>query len=340
MSRYQVATLSDVAKLAGVSLATASKALNGRVDVSKATRDRVQEASRSLNFRPNPLASGLIVGTTGTVGLLTNDLEGRFSLPILMGAEDAFGEENVSVFLCDARGDATREQRHLGALLGRRVDGLLIVGDRNDPRPSLGPSIPVPTVYVYAPSESPDDISVLTDDVLGGRIAVEHLLASGRRHIAYVGGDPSYAAARDRAAGAAAALADAAVKPIGGVPMYGHWSERWGREAARLLLDQTPQIDGIFCGSDVIARGVLDGLRERGRSVPDDIAVVGYDNWLAAAVEARPELTSIDMHLARLGSEAAQLLSLAMAGDPPRRRHVVEPSIVLRESTPGRPVHE
>src|SRR5919112_5470821 len=121
-------TLKDVARLAGVSVATASKALNGRSEVHPDTRQRVIDVAARISFTPNTLARSLLAGQTGTVGLLTNDLEGRFSLPILMGAEDAFGTGQVSVLLCDARGDAIREAHHLKALLGRRVDGLIVVG--------------------------------------------------------------------------------------------------------------------------------------------------------------------------------------------------------------------
>src|SRR3954466_525924 len=122
-------TLTDVARLAGVSIATASKALNGRDQVAPATRQRVIAAADRLDFSPNPLARGLLAGRTGTVGLLTSDLVGRFVIPILMGAEDAFGAGQVNVSLCDARGDPIREQHHLRALLSRRVDGLIVVGE-------------------------------------------------------------------------------------------------------------------------------------------------------------------------------------------------------------------
>lgn len=195
-SRAQPATLSDVARLAGVSIATASKALNGRSQVRAETRQRVVDAAERLSFRPNQLARGLLAGRTGTVGLLTSDLEGRFSIPILMGAEDAFGAGEVAVFLCDARGDAIREQHHVRALLGRRVDGLIVVGSRTDPRPSLGRELPVPVVYAYAPSDDPADLSIVPDSVDAGRIAVSHLLACGRSRIAHITGDPGYLAAR------------------------------------------------------------------------------------------------------------------------------------------------
>src|SRR5674476_482448 len=194
-------TLTDVARVAGVSVATASKALNGRDQVKDSTRARVQEAAARLSFSPNRLARGLLLGRTGTVGLLTSDLEGRFVIPILMGAEDAFGAGQVNVFLCDARGDHIREQHHLKALLNRRVDGIIIVGRQTDPRRSLGHELPVPVVYAYAPSEDPEDHSVTPDNEAGGRLAIDHLIACGRKRVAHITGDPAYAAAQDRARG-------------------------------------------------------------------------------------------------------------------------------------------
>jgi LacI family transcriptional regulator len=306
-------TLTDVARLAGVSLATASKALNGRDQVAPATRQRVVDAAERLAFRPNPLARGLLAGRSGTVGLLTSDLVGRFVIPILMGAEDAFGAGQVNVFLCDARGDTIREQHHLRALLSRRVDGLIVVGESTDPRPSLGPDIPVPVVYVYAPSDDPADLSLTPDNVGSGRIAVEHLVDSGRTRIAHISGDSGYAAARDRALGVRQALAAAGLDLVGDV-MYSEWSEGWGRDATALLLEQHPDVDAVVCGSDQIARGVLDTARELGRGVPDDIAVMGFDNWEVLTTNSRPQLTSIDANLQRLGRTAAERVFAALDG--------------------------
>jgi len=306
-------TLSDVAARAGVSIATASKALNGRGDVAESTRARVLSIAAELSFTPNAMARGLLAGRTGTVGLLTSDLEGRFMLPILMGAEDAFGAGRINVFLCDARGDTIREQHHLRELLSRRVDGIIVVGRQTDPRESLGQEIPVPVVYAYAPSDDSRDLSLTPDNVAGGRQAVEHLLACGRTRIAHVSGDPAYAAAQDRLTGARAALADAGLELVGD-PMFAEWSEHWGRDAVAMLLQRHPEIDAIFCGSDQIARGALDSARDFGRSVPEDLAVIGYDNWEVLAENSRPELTSIDANLQQLGRQAAQKVFEAIDG--------------------------
>ncbi|WP_329280137.1 LacI family DNA-binding transcriptional regulator [Streptomyces sp. NBC_01451] len=331
-SRAQPATLSDVARLAGVSIATASKALNGRSQVRAETRQRVVDAAERLSFRPNQLARGLLAGRTGTVGLLTSDLEGRFSIPILMGAEDAFGAGEVAVFLCDARGDAIREQHHVRALLGRRVDGLIVVGSRTDPRPSLGRELPVPVVYAYAPSDDPADLSIVPDSVDAGRIAVTHLLACGRSRIAHITGDPGYLAARERAEGAMGALADAGLSPVED-PRFGAWSEGWGRAATALLLDRHPEVDGVLCGNDQIARGVMDVLRERGRRVPEDVSVMGFDDWHVLTSGARPPLTSVDLNLEEVGRAAAHALFSAIGGARRSGTEALPCRVVIRGST-------
>jgi LacI family transcriptional regulator len=313
-ARPRATTLRDVAMLAGVSVATASKALNGRAHVHPDTRRRVIEAAERIAFTPNTLAQAILAGQTGTVGLLTNDLEGRFSLPILMGAEDAFGAGKISVFLCDARDDAIREQYHLKALLGRRVDGLIVVGSNTDPRPSLGRDLPVPVVYAYAPSTDERDYSVVPDNVNAGTLAIEHLVSNGRRRIAHISGEVHYAAARDRATGALAALEGAGLELTGGTVRYGAWTEAWGRAATRTLLTEGLDLDAILCGSDQIARGVLDVLHDHQMDVPEQIAVMGFDNWEVLTSGSRPPLTSVDMNFEMLGRRAAQRMFEAIDG--------------------------
>lgn len=330
--RARTPTLRDVAVLAGVSMGTASKALNGRDRVNPETRRRVVEAAERIRFTPNSLAQAMLAGRTGTVGLLTSDLEGRFSIPILMGAEDAFGAGQTSVFLCDARGDAIREQHHLKALLSRRVDGLIVVGSTTNPRPPLDGELPVPVVYAYAPSEDPDDASVVPDNVSAGCQAVEHLRATGRRRIAHISGDQRYTAATDRTAGVLEALTAAGLELVGPV-RYGAWTETWGRSAAHAVLDQHPDVDALLCASDQIARGALDALRDRNIRVPEDVAVMGFDNWEPMALGGRPQLTSIDMNFQEIGQRAARLLYEAMDGRASTGVELVEPRVVLRGST-------
>jgi LacI family transcriptional regulator len=331
--RSEAVTLTDVARLAGVSVATASKALNARHEVAQATRRRVQQAAADLSFQPNVLARGLISGRTRTIGLLTDELAGRFSIPVLLGVENAVGNEEMSVLLCDARGDAIRRQHYIRTLLARQVDGFIILGDSNDMRPSLTRDIPVPVVYVYGESTDADDLSVLADDEGGARLAAGHLVSLARRHIGHITGPESYRAARDRVTGLRAMLDEAGLRLAGGEALYGEWSRRWGRHATRMLLTANPEVDAIFCGNDQIATGACDTLTDLGRRVPDDVAIVGYDNWEEYAADCRPPLTTVDLNLEQLGATAVQNLIAALDGQ--RRSGVIrQPGrLVVREST-------
>jgi LacI family transcriptional regulator len=331
--RRGVPTIGDVAALAGVSIGTVSKSLNGRQGVSSQTRSKVQEAAEALGFHSNALAQSLLTGRSFTVGLITNDSFGRFSIPVMLGAEDALQTGQIAVLLCDGRDDPIREQHYVRTLLARRVDGIIVTGRRTDPRPPLNAGFPVPIVYAMSESANPEDASVLPDDEGGGRLAVEYLIATGRTRIGHVTGPANFRAARLRAAGAKAALEEAGLAMAGDGPLHGVWSEEWGRQAASIMLRQATDVDAIFCGSDQIARGVSEALRELGRKVPDDIALVGFDNWTVIAEASRPPLTTIDMNLTEVGRTAARLLLAAIDGHAAHGTHLVPCQLVAREST-------
>ena len=179
-------TLADVADAAGVSLATASKALNNQPRVSARTRAKVFEAARRLDYTPNAFAQSLATGKTNSIGVITSDLVGRWSTPILIGAEDELGGESNTVLLSNARGDAQLERASLDFLVSRNVDGILLAGQETNPRDPLRSPAHVPMVYAYAPSEDPQDCSVTCDNVQAGRLAVEHLLSCGKDRIAII----------------------------------------------------------------------------------------------------------------------------------------------------------
>lgn len=327
------ARLTDVAASAGVSVGTASKALSGGGRMRPETRERVLAAADALGFTPNRHAQSLHAGRSWTVGLMTTDGIGRFSTPVLLGVEDALGAGKISVLLCDTRGDAIREQYHLRTLIERRVDGIIVTGRRTDPRPPVAGVGAIPTVYALSPSTDPLDVSVTSDDAGGAALAVEHLLGLGRTRIAHVTGPVHHAAARDRAARTLELLDQAGLAPSGGRAHHGDWSEAWGRRAAEALLRTAPDTDAFFCGNDQIARGVADALRERGVRVPEDVAIVGYDNWDTMALAARPPLTTIDMDLGEIGRIAAlRLLAAIEAAAPEAGTVTVACRLIVRES--------
>lgn len=305
----RTATIHDVARAAGVAIGTVSKALSGQGKLRAETRQRVLVAAERLNYRPNDLAHSLRRGRTFTVGLLTNDLHGRFSMPLLAGIEDALGDAQISVFLCNVGRNPSRERQHVESLLAKRVDGLIVAGARTDARPPVDlDHTGTPVLYAFARTTDPRALCLVPDNLHGGQLATAHLLAAGRRRVAHVTGPEDFEGVRARQAGMEATLAahelDCPTERI----LHGSWTESWGREATLRLLEADPAIDAIFCGSDLLARGTVDALRERGRHVPDDVAVIGFDNWPIIAAAARPPLSSIDMRLETLGRLAGGYL--------------------------------
>ncbi|MFC3495642.1 LacI family DNA-binding transcriptional regulator [Glycomyces rhizosphaerae] len=307
------ATLTDVAKAAGVSVGTASKALNDRFDVKSETKARVQRAAADLNFRPNALARGLLAGRTQSVGIVTNDLDGRFAPKIVVGVENALGADQSSVLLSITRGDPALEAHYIRGFQERRVDGILIVGNIPESRPPAQDLHDTPAVYVFAPSSDPRDASVIADNLAAGTMATKHLTDLGRRDIFHLGGRPGEVAARDRAEGTRSQLTAAGLPVSPFQILYGDWSEQWGWDAVGGILASGAAVDGLVCGDDTIARGAIDRLLAEGITIPDQVAVVGFDNRPVLAQYGRHPITSVDMELEAIGSRAAQAL---MTGHP------------------------
>lgn len=334
LSRRTPPTIRDVAVAAGVSVGTASKALNGRGQLRSETRGRVLAAAERLEFRANDLIRSLQRGRTYTVGLLTTDYFGRFTMPLLAGIEDALGAAEILVFLCNIRDDPERERRVVASLLAKQVDGLIVTGRRTDLRApiALGQSR-VPLVYANTRVADPTALCLLPDDAQGGHLVTVHLLQSGRRSPAHVTGPAHWEAVSRRCQGMVAALNEHGLPAPPERILYGEWTERWGYDAVARLLERHPDVDAIFCGSDLIARGVMDALRESGRAIPDDVAVVGFDNWQIMAQAARPPLTTVDLNLHDLGHEAARRLLNMVAGATESGTVHLPCSLVVRASS-------
>jgi LacI family transcriptional regulator len=329
------ATIHDVAAQAGVSISTVSKALNDQGKLRQETRERIKSIANRLGFRPNELAQSLLRKRSFSVGLLSNDNYGRFSMPIMEGVEEAMSSNNVAVFLCNGADDPDKERSHLESLIAKRVDGIILTARRRDRRFTLDlRHIGIPVLYVLAQSDSPDALCLQPDDLDGARTAVRHLIACGRRRIAHISGPMTFEAVHLRIQGYREALEEAGLAIPEGSPLSGVWSEAWGYQATTDLFTR-PGVkpDAIFCGSDQIGRGVADCLRERGLTVPDDVALVGFDNWEILAAATRPTLTSIDANLREMGRQAGLTL-LGQIQDGPRETgiRVIPSSLVIRES--------
>ncbi len=330
-------TIRDVARIAGVSIGTASKALNQNGRLKQETRDKVRDVAREIGYRPNDMAQSLHRTRSMTVGIISTDSFGRFTLPIFQALEEQFADRGIGIFMCNATDDPARERQHLDQLMGKRIDGLVVTARRADKRAPVGPLPPgLPVIYVFSQADDGTSVSLLPDDEGGARLAVRHLAEVGCKRIAYVTGPERFEAVLLRLRGYQSALAEAGLTEYREYYVTGPWSEEWGRDAVARLFDGVNKRewpDGLFCGNDQIARGAVDALRERGIDVPGQVAVVGFDNWNVMTDAARPPLTSIDMNLSAMGHEAGRLLVDMIGGEKLRGIRRLPCTLVVRQST-------
>jgi LacI family transcriptional regulator len=326
-----VITLSDVAAAAGVSLSTASKALNGTDRISEATREHVRVTADRLGFRHNALARSFARGRSQTIGVLTHRASNPFTRVVLATAATELGAKEQAILLYDARMGDRDVTESILQLRARRIDGVIVIGTSTSFRtPSLTGRFDVPVINAFTVSEDPQDTTITADDFAIGRLAITHLLSSGRRRIAHITAEPHDMAAQRRAEGAAEILADAGLEWAAPV-RFGHWREEWGEQAAAELLAQVPDVDAIFCGSDAIGRGIERVVRAAGRQVPGDIALIGVDNWESLMHDQRGtrHLTTIDVGLEEIGRLVADRI---LEGDLEPGIQYVEPHVVIADT--------
>ena len=251
------------------------------------------------------------------------------------GLEARLAEQKIAVFMCNATDDPARENQHLEQLLGKRVDGLVITSRRSDHRLGLDlGGVDLPVIYVFAQPNDPNALSLLPDDEGGAKIATEHLVAQGRKRIAHITGPERFEAVQLRRDGYRAVLKESGLEVNSDNYQPGDWSEKWGRDAVRILFaaGRRPP-DALFCGNDQIARGAADALRESGIEVPDDVAIVGFDNWDIMTMAARPPLTSVDLNLRDLGYQAGEFLIKMIDGENFNGVHRLACTLQVRESS-------
>lgn len=335
--KFRRASVKDVAAAAGVSLGTVSNVLNRPDRVSAATRDRVEAAIAELGFVRNEFARSLRAGKTRTLAYVMLDAGNPFFTDVAKGIEQAAEAAHLSLFLCNSDSRAEREAAHLDLLVEQRVQGILITPvDPGDPRLGAVVEHGTPLVIVDRTSDDLDVCSVAVDDVLGGHLAIEHLIDVGHRRVAFVGGPIEIGQVRDRRDGARQAFVDAGLDPddLVWIPTRA-LSVAEGRSAGERLtgLPAARRPTAAFCANDLLALGLLQQAIGVGRRVPDDLAIVGYDDIEFAAAAAVP-LTSVRQPREELGRRAAELvLSESERADHVHEQVVFKPEIVARAST-------
>lgn len=325
----------DVAALAEVSTGTVSNTINHPERVHPRTRAAVQRAIRKLGFVPNQQARVLTGASSNVIGLVVLDVESPFYMEAAHAIERAVRESGHVVMLCNSEGELEREADLLTMLAAQRVRGVLLApasSDVADRYLDLPGDLAVVLIDYDA---GPEHCSISVDNVAGGKLAVEHLLHLGHNRIAYVGGPTGLRQFAQRARGARAAIVEAGLDPnkaLLEVSASGIGIQD-GRRAAELILESGAP-DAIFCGNDMLAFGVYRGLIDAGYRVPDDIALVGYDDIDFAKDWVVP-LTSVRQPIDQLGARGAQLLIEHSSRDSAHvhRQVVLQPELMIRRST-------
>jgi LacI family transcriptional regulator len=329
-------SIRDVAERAGVSVGTVSNVLNKPDRVSEAVATRVHDAIRELGYVRNDAARQLRAGRSSSVGLVVLDARNPFFTDVARGAEDAAAEHGVAVLLGDSDEKPEREAAYLDLFEEQRVRGVLVspLGDIRDRLQRLR-ALGTPVVLVDRMADDSSLSSVSVDDVAGGRTAVAHLLETGRRRIAFVGGPLGLRQVADRLAGAqhaVAAVPDAQLEVLEGSALSVSEGRRMGEQL--VARDPADRPDAVFTANDLLAVGLLQALVMRGGvRVPDDIALIGFDDIDFASATIVP-LSSLRQPSRLIGQTALGIL-LEEADDPTLapRQVVFQPELVIRESS-------
>ena len=327
-------TIREVAESAGVSYATVSHVINNTRLVSPETRERVLAAMTALNYRPNAVARSLRQGKTNTIGLVLPDSANPFFAEISRSIEDEAFNKGYSVFLCNTELDTQRELFYVDVLSKKQVDGIIFVaaGDQADSLDFLvRRNMPVVMIDRDVPNVEVD--AVLTDNELGGFLATQHLLELGHTRIACIAGPSSITPSAERIVGYRKALEQAGLSYDESLVLRGDYHSQSGMEITHSILKMNPRPTAIFALNDLMALGALRAAAEAGCSVPNDLAIVGYDD-LDIARFTNPPLTTIAQPKKEVGTQAVSILvdRMTRKSSPPSRL-VLPPELIIRRST-------
>jgi LacI family transcriptional regulator len=326
-------TIYDVARLAGVSTATVSRALNGTAPIAVRTRAAIDDAVEQLGYRPNPIARSLVTKSTQTIALLLPDITNPFYAELVSGIQQLMLEGDQSMLLCTTNGDPEQEARYLRLLRAKHVDGALVDGLGLSPdRIAAFVEDGFPIVCLDRDVDFPSIPLVQVDNRLGARLATDYLVSLGHTRIAHITG--AAAPISDaRQQGYGEALGSAGIEPEAALVASGDFTEAGGHAAMRLLLESGVRFTAVFCANDLSAMGALHAVLSSGRKVPLDLSIIGFDD-VRLSPYTSPPLTTIHQPAAEMARHATELLlDLIRGKQPATMRRLFAPTLVVRGST-------
>ena len=320
-------TIKDIAKAAGVSTATVSMILNKKdKSISQPTRERVLRIAKDTKYIRNSMARSLVTSQTKTLGLILPDIVNPFFPEIARGAEDRARESGYNIIICNTDDNVDQENKYIHMLSEKMVDGIILThsANRNDEMTGLE-NTRIPIILIDRDYDSPNILGkVLVDNAKASSEGVNYLVMKGYRRIAYIAGPLNTGTARDRLEGYKKALKDNGIAYDENLVRVGEYRIKWGYEAAEDLLNSDLDFQAIFCGNDAIAIGAMKRLRVMGISIPDDIAIMGFDDiYISSMVD--PELTTVKQPNYSMGYEAVNMMIDTIEG-----RKVDESNLILK----------
>lgn len=326
-------TIKDIAKKIGVSYATVSRALNGRSGVNEDTRQMIIAEAKKMGYQPNAIARGLVMKQTNTIGLVIPDITNPFFPEIARGVEDAANEFGYTVFLCNTNWNRNKEMTYLKVLQEKRVDGIIMTPVSDDDE-DLFDSITTPLVFISRIPNEPNDSYVVIDNIRGGFLATKHLLESGYKKVAYIGGKSEVHSNSERLEGYKMALNLYRYKIDESLIVNGSFKSESGYEIAKKLLESENRPDSIFAGNDVIALGVLQCLKEYDINIPEEFGIIGFDD-IPFASYPQIRLSTISQPKYQMGKCAMEILVNHIKEKPVKdlKKVILEPELVVRGTT-------
>lgn len=330
-------TIKDIAKQAGVSITTVSRALNGHDDVNEATRRKVADIAQQLGYSPNMAARSLIMKKTKTLGLLLSGItrystKDNIAFEVLCGMNDRAGELDYDLVLFSTTPQKQQTKSYKALCQERGVDGVMLMGIRlNDPYLNEIIASDIACILVDIPLKGPNVGFVTSDNVSGAYAATRHLLENGHRKIGFINGHHQAHVSIQRLEGYTQALKEYGLAPEDDLLADGSFSENGGKEAAYQLLSRRPDATAIFCASDLMALGAIQAIRGLGMQIPGDISIVGFDN-INLTEYCTPTLTTVHQNKYEMGYQAAQMLIDLLEGRKIMPQLTLPTHLVKRDS--------
>jgi DNA-binding LacI/PurR family transcriptional regulator len=301
-------TLEEIAKVADVSIATVSRVLtNSNHPISEKTRYRIKKLAEEMGYKPNLVARSLRTDRTYTVGIIADDIVSPFPPPIIRGIQDILTEHNYVGLIVNADRNPEIEKDVIDTLLSRPVDGIIFVESGHRVATKVLEHSNKPYVFVHRLFETPIKNSVVPDEAYGAALAVKHLVTLGHRRIAHIRGPVRWFASEGRLAGYRSVLETEGIAIDATLIESGDWEVESGYEAATRLLALEVPPTAIFSANDMMAIGAIYAIQNAGMRIPEDIAVVGYDNR-EVAWTIKPNLTTVNLPVYEMGRTAAEIL--------------------------------